>query len=129
MITEIEPRLVSPRFLTALAAIESNGNPQAIGAAGELGIYQITPICLKDCNRIMGREIWSLKDRLDPQKSRIMARLYLTYWGEHIARKGYTVGHEQLLAIWRWGPEWRPEREVNIDANRAAKLRKIMAVL
>ena len=127
-IIELEPNLVSSQFLTALAEIESEGNARAIGAAGELGMYQITPICLRDCNRIVGHDIWSLDDRIDPLKSRSMARVYLDYWGERIKAKGYSVGPKQLLAIWRWGPGWRPDLENHIDVDRAAKLRKIMNI-
>lgn len=36
--------------LEIIKQIESNGNPKAVGKAGEIGLYQISPICLRHYN-------------------------------------------------------------------------------
>lgn len=56
-------------FINALVSIESKGRHDAIGTKDDVGVLQITPICLKQVNNILGYEKYSLDDRLDSLKS------------------------------------------------------------
>jgi hypothetical protein len=56
-------------FTQALIWVESRGNSNAIGSKNDVGVLQITPILVEDCNRILEIEVFKLEDRLDSLKS------------------------------------------------------------
>ena len=56
-------------FIQSIIHIESKGDPSAQGSKDDIGILQITPICVKEANRILNREIYTLNDRYDHKKS------------------------------------------------------------
>lgn len=56
-------------FTEALIWVESKGDEKAVGKKDDVGVLQITPILLKDCNRILGYEKYRLNDRYDREKS------------------------------------------------------------
>jgi hypothetical protein len=56
-------------FTKALIWVESKGDSKAVGSNNDVGVLQITPILLRDCNRILEMEIFKLEDRLDSLKS------------------------------------------------------------
>ena len=56
-------------FIKALAWVESEWNPEAIGQTEDVGYLQITPIIILDANRIVGSNKYSLDDRKDINKS------------------------------------------------------------
>lgn len=56
-------------FTEALIWVESKGDERAVGKKDDIGILQITPILLRDCNRIVGYEKYYLNDRYDRDKS------------------------------------------------------------
>ena len=65
-------------LLNAIEQIESGGNSNAVGDNGKaVGAYQIWPIMVKEVNRILGKDRYCLKDRLDRNKSREMCRIFL----------------------------------------------------
>lgn len=55
---------------------ESRNQPTAVGKTQDLGILQITPVYVRDVNRIIGEEKYTLEDRLCPEKSREMFEIY-----------------------------------------------------
>lgn len=73
-----EPARAENIDLSIIAKIESNNNPLAYNARSKaIGMYQITPICLKDYNTYhKGQEI-SYKGLLDPKKGYSVASWYL----------------------------------------------------
>ena len=79
----------------AICQIESNHNPRAINGDA-VGIAQIRPICLEDCNRIIGHEQWVKSDRFDPEKSKEMFVFYTDYWSDG--------SDEQRARVWFGGP-------------------------
>ena len=56
-------------FIEALIWVESKGDSSAIGEGDCVGILQITPVYVKDANRLLGKEVYTLEDRFDRQKS------------------------------------------------------------
>jgi hypothetical protein len=70
------------RLLDAIALVESSNQAAAIGDGGQaVGAYQIRPIFVRDVNRILGCDRYTLTDRLDAGKSRQMAKIFLTHYG------------------------------------------------
>lgn len=67
-------------FVEALIQVESEGNPFAVGKTNDLGILQITPIYVKDVNRILGEERFTLDCRVDIDKSLEMFEIYQSYY-------------------------------------------------
>lgn len=56
-------------FINALVWVESKGKWDAIGTSNDVGVLQITPICVKQANIYVGYDKYSLDDRLDSLKS------------------------------------------------------------
>lgn len=56
-------------FTEALIWVESKGDERAVGKKDDIGVLQITPILLQDCNRILGYEKYNLNDRYNRDKS------------------------------------------------------------
>lgn len=56
-------------FINALIHIESKGKWDAVGTSNDVGVLQITPICVEQANIYVGYDKYSLDDRLDSLKS------------------------------------------------------------
>lgn len=64
-------------FVTcALIQVESEDNCFAVGKNNDVGILQITPIYVKEVNRILGEEVYTLEHRTDRDKSLEMFDIY-----------------------------------------------------
>lgn len=90
-------------LLAALIAIESGGNPSAIGDGGRaVGVLQIHAAVVEDCNRILAMRgeahRYTLADRYSPAHSRAMAIVYL----RHYCPNGTA---EQMARTWNGGPQ------------------------
>lgn len=89
------------RVINAIAIVESNNNPRAVGGGGSVGLLQITPILVKDCNKILAKQKsskrYNLSDRLNPEKSKEMFVLIQEY---------YNPSHniEKAIRLWNGGP-------------------------
>lgn len=69
------------RLLDAIAIVESNGNPHAVGDGGRaIGAYQIHKSYWKDGTRFLG-VTWSYEQAKDPAKAREVVRAYLLHYG------------------------------------------------
>ena len=93
-------------IIAALVALESGGNPDAVGDCGRaVGVLQIHPSMVAECNRIVGAERWTLADRADAAKSKAMAEAYLEHWAQLIARRiGRNLAPEEMARLWGGGP-------------------------
>lgn len=67
-------------FLAALIEVESEGKADAVGKTNDVGILQITPIYVKDVNRILGEERYTLAERTDIGKSLEMFEIYQKHY-------------------------------------------------
>ena len=91
------------KVINAIAIVESNNNPKAIGGGGSVGLLQITPVLVRDCNKILEKQKkskrYNLKDRLNPEKSKEMFILIQ----EH-----YNPSHnvEKAIRLWNGGPKY-----------------------
>jgi hypothetical protein len=66
--------------INTLVKVESDGNSKAIGDSGRAhGLLQIHPIMVKECNRLLNRNEFTLKDRFSPSRSKYMATVFLSH--------------------------------------------------
>ena len=66
-------------LILILITIESGGDNAAIGDNGQaVGCLQIHPIMVREVNRILGRKVYTLKDRYSRRRSIEMATVFLT---------------------------------------------------
>lgn len=76
---EIPPKTEWDFLIEALIQIESEGNPFAVGRSNDVGVLQITPIYVREVNRIIKEDIYSLDQRTDIEKSIEMFDIYQGY--------------------------------------------------
>lgn len=78
-------------FISALIWVESEGDKNAVGSKNDVGVIQITPIYLRDVNRIIGYNKYKLSDRNDSLKSiemfNVMQEHYNPAKDKHLALK------------------------------------------
>ena len=66
--------------INAIAQVESGGNPKAVSKSGTyVGLLQIAPICVRECNRIVGKNKFTYKDRYSKEKSIEMFIVFQEY--------------------------------------------------
>ena len=86
--------------MEAIIQVESGGNPNAV-SGNSVGAMQITPICVKECNKILeklGRKLrYSMNDRYDVRKSKEMFLLIQSYHNK-------TNNIEKAIRLWNGGP-------------------------
>lgn len=91
------------RLLPAIEHVESSGRADAVGDNGQaVGILQIHPVMVEDCNRIVGEDRWTLEDRKCPEKSREMFRVY----SDH-----YSKGESDEVVARRWNSGPRGDKK------------------
>ncbi len=116
--------MISKILLLVLIFIESSGNDKAVNGEAA-GCLQITPILVKDVNRIAGTN-FTLEDRFDRQKSIEMAQIYLTYYGKVYTKKtGKEPDNEVYARMWNGGPNgWKKESTRDFWLKVKAELEK-----
>ena len=66
-------------FVNALIFVESRGDVNAVGSKNDVGVLQITPVYVKEANRILGKNVYELEDRYSKEKSLEMFEIIQTY--------------------------------------------------
>jgi hypothetical protein len=88
--------------MEAIIQVESGGNPRAV-SGNSVGVMQITPICVKECNIILkkrGSDLrYTMNDRYDVKKSKEMFLLIQSYHN-----KSNNV--EKAIRSWNGGPRY-----------------------
>ena len=87
--------------IDAIIEVESEGNAKAVDKSGKsCGILQITPILVKECNRILqlrkSSKRYDMNDRFSASKSKEMFLLYQSFYNP-----GNNV--EQAIRSWNGG--------------------------
>lgn len=82
-------------FRTAVGYIESGNDDTLVGTKNDVGRLQITPVLVKDANRILGYDKYSLDDRKDADKS-------AEIW--NVIQDHYNPSHDLHLALKIWNP-------------------------
>jgi hypothetical protein len=69
--------------MNGIIQVESNGNPKAVSGLS-VGVMQITPVLVSDCNRILRRrrskKRFSLRDRWSVSKSKEMFLIFQSFY-------------------------------------------------
>lgn len=87
-------------LIEAIAQVESGKNPKAFNKNGNCaGYLQITPVVVKDCNQILKKKKYTLKDRFNKQKS---IEMFVIYQNAHNP-SGNT---EKAIRVWNGGPNY-----------------------
>lgn len=90
---------LTDNLMWAIAEVESNHNPKAVGKAGERGLYQIMPTTWKD-----HANGWAWDDAFDATKNRIVAERYLVWIKDTLTKwSGNKPSDEQILAAYNGG--------------------------
>lgn len=92
-------------FTKAIIWVESKGKWDAIGKNDDVGVLQITPILVEDCNRIVGYDRFDLYDRLDSLKS---VEMFNVIQGHYNPQRDY----HWALKLWNSGAPLSYHRKV-----------------
>jgi hypothetical protein len=92
-------------YLEALSYVESRGNDSLIGSSNDVGRYQITPIYVKEVNRILRKDVYTLDDRYSKSKSEEMI---------YILNKKYNPKFDIERAIKLHNPHAKPNYRTQI---------------
>ena len=92
-----------------LSDIESNGNPEAVNVREDaVGLLQIRPIMVEECNRILKRHEFTYRDRRDEARSRSMAEVFLNESARHWRNEyGCWPCAGRLCGMWNAGSPFR----------------------
>ena len=94
----------TPKFnwnpvMDAIIQVESEGNPKAV-SGNSVGVMQITPILVEDCNNILkkqkSKKRFTLADRYSVEKSKEMFLLIQSYYNP-------TNSIEKAIRLWNGG--------------------------
>ena len=92
--------------MEAIIEVESNGNPNA-RSGSSCGAMQITPILVKECNRILrmrkSKKRYSLADRFSVEKSKEMFLLIQSYFNR-------SNNVEKAIRAWNGGQRYSVRR-------------------
>jgi soluble lytic murein transglycosylase-like protein len=84
-------------FLEAVAMVETNGNPRAVGSLGERGLYQFTRTTWKQHTK---RSHYAAHD---PHYSTEIARKHYDWLYENLSEKGFPPSPYWLAVAWNSG--------------------------
>lgn len=114
-------------LLTAIAEVESGCKIHAVGKVGEVSQYQISPIALKQYNKMTG-ETLELKDiKKDDTLAFAVAKTLLSKWGDmyyYKYKKQPTVFVYAIL--WRQSGNW--DHDQSFDQDRALRVSNLFYV-
>lgn len=93
------------QLVSAIAYVESGCNPKAVSKRGEsVGILQITPIAVRECNIILksqgSKKRYTLSDRISTTAS---VEMFLLIQGRHNPERNL----EKAIRMWNGGPKYK----------------------
>ena len=96
--TTLAADMTKEEFLEIIQNIESSGNADAVGRAGEVGLFQIHPITLEHFNKVHG----TTHTRADLFNPELNARVASWYVDWLLDRPGVKTWEDVIIA-WNWG--------------------------
>jgi len=108
------------RLIPAIIKVESNNDHHVIGANGEIGLMQISPIVFKEFiennknDDFWGNGTHPISCLLHPEINKDIGTWYLKRLKNHYLKDKYTL--DRLLGAWNWGIG--NVRKVNYDYDR-----------
>lgn len=94
-----------------IAWLESKFNDKALGRDNDTGILQITPIMVKEYNRLEKNQIYKLSDCYNVYNSfRIFMR---------VMKENKTLNESEMLANWNGGSNGKPTKSYNARYQKA----------
>ena len=121
-------------ILSIIAQIESNNNPTAYNPKTQaVGLYQITPICLKEYNSYHKTK-YTKKDLFNPKINKKIAFWYLNKRIPQMLKYyGYKITVENILICYNWGIgnfiKWKQGRIKKLPKETRDYLRKYFELL
>ena len=95
--TTIDPQKKWAAVIRAIAQVESEGNPKSVSKCGRyVGYLQISEILVRQCNQILGKQVYTYDDRLDKQKSIEMFIVFQEYFNKE-------GNMEKAIRLWNSG--------------------------
>lgn len=82
-------------LIKAISAVESSNNPKAVNGH-HVGLLQISPVCVRECNRIVGYKRFSYNDRFSAEKS---IEMFNIIQGAYNPERN----HEKAARLWNGG--------------------------
>ena len=90
--------------IDAIAKVESGGNAKAVGSGNAVGLLQITPVCVRQCNIILerkgGKKRYTMNDRYNAEKSKEMFIIYQNEYNKE-------CNIEKAIRLWNGGPKYK----------------------
>jgi hypothetical protein len=110
-------------ILNAIAYVESGYDTLALGKDNDKGLLQITPIMVKEINRILviqkDNKRYTLEDRKYPIKSIEMFYIFHDFYGNKCP--------ESIARSWNSGPEW--DQKTHLTDKYWKKVNNVLASL
>lgn len=99
-----EPEILDRLWLAVIKQESQSGKKRVSHLSikeNSVGIAQIRPCMVKDCNRIVGKKKWSLADRDNDVKSREMFNTFILNYGKNKPLR-------EVASMWNGGPKgWK----------------------
>ena len=121
-------------ILSIISTIESGNNPNAYNPkAGAVGLFQITPICLKEYNQYHWAK-YTRQNLYDPKINRKIASWYLQRRIPQMLKYyGYKITVENVLICYNWGIgnfiRWKQGRIKKLPRETREYVRKYFELL
>ena len=84
--------------MKAIIQVESGGNP-SVKSGCYVGILQLSPIAVRECNKILGKRKYTYNDRYNPEKSKEMWWIIQEYHNPE-------GNIEKAIRLWNGGPRY-----------------------
>lgn len=85
-------------LIAAISQVESGNNPNSVSGK-HVGVLQISPIAVDECNRIIQRKKYTYKDRYSREKSVEMFNIIQNFYNKE-------RNIEKAIRLWNGGPNY-----------------------
>lgn len=100
---------LNPKFVAAIAQIESKNNDLAVGDNGKaLGKFQIWRVCYQDAAEYDKSINFSYESLTNSSNSEKVLKAYLNRYGYNLIKNN---DFESLARLWNSGPNWKNKLE------------------